>query len=163
MLLSLIRYSLILDGKIFQKCADMSADQFRSYRIITIRKVEMLLKRPLSATEQEVILFPRLCMNVKCRQSAFNSLQDCGKCGMVAFCTQHPEHLAEDHKKWCDSYQLFKELIIFQEEFGKLDPSLPTKILKDTPLNCNTTKQIFGKLGFGKKPSLGSFEQHKMC
>lgn len=140
---------LFLDGRIFSKCSDMSADQFRSYRIVTIRKVAALLQRPLTATEQEVILFPRLCMNEKCRKFGFKELKDCPKCGMVSFCTE--DHLTiDEHEKWCESYRLFKELIIFQEKFGRLDPSLPSKSLRETPLMCNQTKEIVKKLSLGK-------------
>ncbi|XP_073840611.1 uncharacterized protein [Musca autumnalis] len=130
-------------GHIFSKCSDMSPDQFRSYRIIVIRKVSEILQRPLSATEQEVLLFPRLCINLKCRK--FEGLTDCANCGMVAYCKE-PPHLPSEHEKWCKFYQLFKELVMHQEKFGRLDPSLPSKILKDTPLTCNTTKDLFKKL-----------------
>lgn len=129
----------------------MAADHFRSYRIVAIRKVESVLQRPLNATEQEVILFPRLCNNVKCREYQFDKLHDCSECGMVSYCLEHPEHMnPEDHTKWCKSYQLFKELVQFQEKFGRLDPSLPTKILKEVPLSCMNTKEIFHKLGYGE-------------
>lgn len=126
----------------------MTPDQFRSYRIIVIRKVSEILQRPLTATEQEVLLFPRLCINAKCRK--FKGLTDCPNCGMVAYCTE-PLHLVADHDKWCRFYQLFKELVMQQEKFGRLDPSLPSKILKDTPLVCNTTREIFKKLNIGKE------------
>ncbi|XP_065359305.1 uncharacterized protein RhoGAP71E isoform X6 [Calliphora vicina] len=137
------------DGHIFRNCSTMAADHFRSYRIITIRKVESILSRPLNATEQEVILFPRLCNNVQCREYHFDKLHDCSECGMIAYCLEHPEHMnPEDHAKWCKSYQLFKELVQFQEKFGRLDPALPTKILKEIPMTCLNTKQIFHKLGY---------------
>ncbi|XP_075159545.1 rho GTPase activating protein at 71E isoform X4 [Haematobia irritans] len=131
-------------GPIFDKCSDMNPDQFRSYRIVTIRNVSSILQRPLTATEQEVILFPRLCMNAKCRKFEFKSLQDCTDCGMVSYCSD--SHLSAEHKKWCGFYHLFKELIIFQEKFGRLDPGLPTKILKETPEACANTKEVFSKL-----------------
>ncbi|XP_023297280.2 uncharacterized protein LOC111679909 [Lucilia cuprina] len=135
-------------GHIFKNCSTMPADHFRSYRIITIRKVESILERHLNATEQEVILFPRLCNNVKCREYQYEKLHDCSECGMIAYCLEHPEHMnPEDHAKWCKSYQLFKELVQFQEKFGRLDPALPTKILKELPISCLNTKEIFNKLG----------------
>lgn len=128
----------------------MAADEFRSYRIVTIRKVEAILRRSLNATEQEVILFPRLCSNEKCREYQFDKLHDCSECGMISYCFEHPEHMRpEDHAKWCKSYQVFKELIQLQEKFGRLDPALQTKILKETPLMCLDTKQIFNRLGYG--------------
>lgn len=129
----------------------MAADNFRSYRIVTIRKIESILNRPLNATEQEVVLFPRLCNKIQCREFRFDKLHDCSECGMISYCLEHPEHLSpEEHAKWCKSYQIFKELVQFQEKFGRLDPALPTKILKETPLTCLNTQQIYKKLGYGK-------------
>ncbi|KAM7358238.1 uncharacterized protein ACRADG_003291 [Cochliomyia hominivorax] len=137
------------DGHIFKNCSSMAADHFRSYRIVTIRKVETILNRSLNATEQEVILFPRLCNRVQCREYQFDKLHDCSECGMVAYCLEHPEHMnPEVHAKWCKSYQLFKELVQFQEKFGRLDPALPAKILKELPMSCLNTKDIFHKLGY---------------
>uniref|UniRef100_A0A1I8NTR0 MYND-type domain-containing protein n=1 Tax=Stomoxys calcitrans TaxID=35570 RepID=A0A1I8NTR0_STOCA len=135
----------ISGGHIFDKCSDMTPDQFRSYRIVTIRNASSILQRPLTATEQEVILFPRLCMHVKCRKFEFKALQDCADCGMVSYCCD--DHVVAEHKKWCTAYHLFKELIIFQEKFGRLDPGLPSKVLKETPTMCNNTKEVFLKLG----------------
>ncbi|TMW50674.1 hypothetical protein DOY81_004242 [Sarcophaga bullata] len=137
------------DGHIFRNCSTMAADNFRSYRIVTIRKIESVLNRPLNATEQEVVLFPRLCNKIQCREFRFGKLHDCSECGMISYCLEHPEHLSpEEHATWCKSYQIFKELVQFQEKFGRLDPALPTKILKETPLTCLNTQQIFKKLGY---------------
>uniref|UniRef100_A0A1B0FDP4 Uncharacterized protein n=1 Tax=Glossina morsitans morsitans TaxID=37546 RepID=A0A1B0FDP4_GLOMM len=131
---------------IFYKCSDFTSEQFRSYRIITIRKVEAVINRPLTATEQELILFARLCCNVKCREYRFDKLINCNNCGMVSYCRENPQHLLNDHEKWCKAFQLFKQLIIHQEKFGRLEPQLPKKILRDLPANCCKTKDIYKKL-----------------
>ncbi|KAI9588055.1 hypothetical protein GQX74_003901 [Glossina fuscipes] len=131
---------------IFYKCSNFTSEQFRSYRIITIRNVEAVINRPLTATEQELILFGRLCCNVKCREYRFEKLINCNNCGMVSYCRENPQHLPNDHEKWCKAFQLFKQLIIHQEKFGRLEPQLPKKILKDLPVNCCKTKDIYKKL-----------------
>lgn len=138
-------------GHIFYKCGDFSPEQFRSYRIIAIRKTESIINRQLTACEQEVLLFPRICCNIKCREYRFNKLVDCPGCGQVAFCKTAPDHLQKYHHLWCRSYQLFKEMIIFQEKFGKIDPSLPTKVLKDLPMACSNMRQICSKLAVDLK------------
>ncbi|XP_055855031.1 uncharacterized protein LOC129918474 [Episyrphus balteatus] len=138
-------------GHIFYKCGEFTPEQFRSYRIIAIRKVESIINRQLTACEQEVLLFPRICCNINCREYRFNKLTDCTGCGQVSFCKATPEHLQKYHHLWCRSYQLFKEMIIFQEKFGKIDPSMPTKVLKDLPLGCANMKQICTKLAVDLK------------
>uniref|UniRef100_A0A1A9WHZ8 MYND-type domain-containing protein n=1 Tax=Glossina brevipalpis TaxID=37001 RepID=A0A1A9WHZ8_9MUSC len=131
---------------IFYKCSDFTAEQFRSYRIITIRRVEAVVNRSLTATEQELILFGRLCCYANCREYRFDKLINCSNCGMISYCKEKPQHLFNDHEKWCEAFQLFKQLIIHQEKFGRLEPQLPKKILRDLPSNCCKTKDIYKKL-----------------
>uniref|UniRef100_A0A0A1X0N1 Zinc finger MYND domain-containing protein 17 n=1 Tax=Zeugodacus cucurbitae TaxID=28588 RepID=A0A0A1X0N1_ZEUCU len=133
-------------GHIFRKCGEFTAEQFRSYRIVIIRQIESIINRPLTATEQEVILFPRICNNTTCREYDFKKLVDCEHCGQVAYCRDKPEHLNKSHREWCKSYQLFKKLELIQAKFGKVDPSMPMKILRDIPGACCNTKQILSKL-----------------
>ncbi|XP_036327434.1 uncharacterized protein LOC118740044 [Rhagoletis pomonella] len=134
------------DGHIFRKCGEFTAEQFRSYRIVTIRTIESIMNRPLSATEQEVILFPRICCNTSCREYDFKKLVDCEHCGQAAYCSDKPEHLTKTHNQWCQSYQLFKEFELIQARFGQIEPTMPTKILRDIPSACCNTKQILSKL-----------------
>lgn len=70
---------------------------------------------------------------------------------MVSYCRENPQHLLNDHEKWCKAFQLFKQLIIHQEKFGRLEPQLPKKILRDLPANCCKTKDIYKKLNISKK------------
>lgn len=76
-------YFFLTGNHIFYKCGDFSSEQFRSYRIVNIRKVEDTINRSLSATEQEVLLFPRICNDPKCREYKYNKLKDCENCGSV--------------------------------------------------------------------------------
>ncbi|XP_037719703.1 uncharacterized protein LOC119553403 [Drosophila subpulchrella] len=133
----------------FYKCGDFSGEQFRSYRIVCIRQVEKEMNRQLSATEQELLLFPMICGEFKCREHRFKRLSLCGGCGEVAFCKDKPGHRRkEEHAKWCGAYQLFKAFIMFQANFGRLDPSLPNKVLREVPMACSNTKHIMKKLNF---------------
>ncbi|KAH8242311.1 hypothetical protein KR032_000348, partial [Drosophila birchii] len=134
--------------EMFYKCGDFSAEQFRSYRIVCIRQVEKEMNRPLSATEQELLLFPLLCNESKCREHRLKRLSICGGCGEVAFCKDKPEHLSKEHAKWCGSYRLFKAFVMFQAKFGRLEPSLPNKVLKELPMACSNTRQMMKKLNF---------------
>jgi len=135
----------------FYKCGDFSGEQFRSYRIVCIRQVEKEMNRQLSATEQELLLFPMICGEFKCREHRFKRLSLCGGCGEVAFCKDKPGHRRkEEHAKWCGAYQLFKAFIMFQANFGRLDPSLPNKVLRELPMACSNTKHIMKKLNFSK-------------
>ncbi|CAD7006307.1 unnamed protein product [Ceratitis capitata] len=133
-------------GHIFRKCEEFTAEQFRSYRIVMIRQIESIINRPLTATEQEVILFPHICCTPTCREYHFEKLVDCEHCGQVAYCRNKPEHLSKSHQQWCESYQLFKRLELVQAKCGQIDPSMPTKILRDIPGACSNTKQILSKL-----------------
>ncbi|XP_043063658.1 uncharacterized protein LOC122319887, partial [Drosophila ficusphila] len=134
--------------EMFYKCGDFSGEQFRSYRIVCIRQVEKEMNRQLTATEQELLLFPMICGEPKCRENRFQRLAICGGCGEVAFCKDKPGHRSKEHAKWCGSYQLFKAFIMFQAKFGRMEPSLPNKILRELPMACSNTKHMMKKLNF---------------
>ncbi|EDW94569.1 uncharacterized protein LOC6534173 [Drosophila yakuba] len=134
--------------EMFYKCGDFSDEQFRSYRIVCIRQVEKEMNRQLTATERELLLFPLICAESKCREHRFKRLSMCGGCGEVAFCKDKLEHRGKEHAKWCGSYQIFKAFIMFQEKFGRMEPSLPNKILRELPMTCSNTRQMMKKLNF---------------
>ncbi|KAI8037939.1 hypothetical protein M5D96_009440 [Drosophila gunungcola] len=134
--------------EMFYKCGDFSGEQFRSYRIVCIRQVEKEMNRPLSATERELLLFPMICSEPKCREHQFKRLAICGGCGEYAFCKDKPGHRSKEHAKWCGAFQLFKAFIMFQANFGRMEPSLPNKVLRELPMACSSTKHIMKKLNF---------------
>ncbi|XP_017862919.1 PREDICTED: uncharacterized protein LOC108613753 [Drosophila arizonae] len=133
---------------IFHKCGDFSAEQFRSYRIVCIRQVEQAINRSLTPTEQEVLLFPFICGHAKCREHKFKKLTACAQCGEVAFCKGKQDHLSVGHAEWCSAYKLFKAFVMFQAKFGRVEPPLPDKVLREKPSSCSNTKQILKKLNF---------------
>lgn len=154
---------LLEDGHIFHKCGEFTAEQFRSYRLINIRNIESILNRTLDATERELLLFPRICLNPKCREYNWKSLVDCSECGMIAYCKERIGASPKDrvackddinvkqHKNWCKAYSLFKRIIIRQEKCGgRIEPKLPIKILKELPLMASKTHDIYQKLNLSE-------------
>lgn len=133
----------------YKGCSLFNPDEFRSYRLLNLRKLEEILKRKMLPFEKEIILFPRLCIEPNCREFIFENLIGCESCFQVAYCKNIPHHSLEQHKLWCKYYSRFYEIIEFQESFGKIDPSLPTKILSET-IKSNDIKSIFNKLSCGK-------------
>ncbi|XP_060653805.1 uncharacterized protein LOC132789649 [Drosophila nasuta] len=133
---------------VFYKSGDFSPEQFRSYRIVCIRQLEQLINRTLTATEQEVLLFPFICNDAKCREHRYKCLMPCGRCGEIAYCKDKANHLSAGHAAWCESYKLFKTFVMRQAKFGRLEPALPYEVLRETPVNCSNTRQILKKLKF---------------
>ncbi|KAL7734981.1 hypothetical protein ACLKA6_011246 [Drosophila palustris] len=133
---------------VFYKSGDFSAEQFRSYRIVCIRQLEKTMNRSLTATEQEVLLFPFICSHVKCREHRFKRLKACTRCGEVAFCKDKLNHLSDSHAAWCATYRLFKQFVMRQFKFGRLEPPLPDEILREAPVSCSNTREIMKRLKF---------------
>lgn len=108
--------------------------------------------------EREILLFPRLCCARTCREWRQQSLIECKQCGQVSYCAAYPEHLPQIHEKWCKSFNLYQKIVLRQKNFGRIEPSLPSKImLKPYPLSDNIDdvfknlyKNYGGKLIFYK-------------
>lgn len=146
-----IKYSFIFTipgHDIFYKSGDFSAEQFRSYRIVCIRQFEQLINRNLTATEQEVLLFPLICNESKCREHRLKRLARCTRCGEVAYCQDKPQHLNASHAAWCPIYRLFKTFVMLQAKFGRIEPPLPDEVLRELPSSCSDSRQIMQKLNF---------------
>ncbi|KAH8370432.1 hypothetical protein KR093_003449, partial [Drosophila rubida] len=133
---------------VFYRSGDFSAEQFRSYRIVCIRQLEQLINRTLTATEQEVLLFPFVCNDAKCREHRYKRLTSCARCGEIAFCKDKASHLSASHVAWCEAYRLFKTFVMRQAKYGRLEPALPYEVLRETPVNCSNTRQILKRLKF---------------
>jgi len=138
--------SLKLSVKYLQGYLHVSFLSPRSFLYVVV--FQLVAKQSL--TERELLLFPLICADSKCREHRFKRLSMCGGCGEVAFCKDKPEHRGKEHAKWCGAYQIFKAFIMFQEKFGRMEPSLPSKILRELPMACSNTKQMMKKLSFSK-------------
>jgi hypothetical protein len=49
----------------------------------------------------------------------------------VSHCTEHT--LSDDHLKFCSSYALFQNIILRQKSYGKIEVTLPHRVLKKSP------------------------------
>ncbi|EZA49965.1 hypothetical protein X777_11453 [Ooceraea biroi] len=84
---------------------ELSADEYRVYRLKLIEIVAHRLARPLELWEREILLYPRICRG--CRRFS-KMLRCCEACGVELFCEDH-DH---GHEKWCREFQkLFLHLL----------------------------------------------------
>ena len=126
----------------------LNDQEYRNLRIHTLNTVENMLKRPLQAYEREILLFPRMCVEPKCREWVQFLLMECKNCRQVSYCKANPEHLSSSHDKWCKSYLLYQKLVLRQKILGRIDPILPAKILMESislPQNIDETFKIMYK------------------
>lgn len=133
-------------GHIYNNARVVNSNDYRSLRVHTLNICENLLKRPLQTFEREILLFPRLCSTSNCREWRQNQLTDCPSCHQVAYCTAYPEHLIENHQRWCKSFQLYEKLVVKQSVSGRIEPMLPTKIINKPYEMPNNIDDIFKDL-----------------
>lgn len=133
-------------GHIYNNARVVNSNDYRSLRVHTLNICENLLKRPLQTFEREILLFPRLCGTASCREWRQNQLTDCSSCHQVAHCTAHPEHLIDNHQRWCKSFQLYEKLVVKQSVSGRIEPMLPTKIINKAYALPNNIDDIFKDL-----------------
>lgn len=133
-------------GHIYNNARVVNNNDYRSLRVHTLNICENLLKRPLQTFEREILLFPRLCGTASCREWRQNQLTDCPSCHQVAYCTAQPEHLIENHQRWCKSFQLYEKLVVKQSVSGRIEPTLPTRIINKPYALPNNIDDIFKDL-----------------
>lgn len=133
-------------GHIYNNARVVNSNDYRSLRVHTLNICENLLKRPLQTFEREILLFPRLCGTATCREWRQNQLTDCPACHQVAYCTAHPDHLIENHQRWCKSFQLYEKLVVKQSVSGRIEPLLPTKIITKPYELPNNIDDVFKDL-----------------
>ncbi|KPJ03900.1 Zinc finger MYND domain-containing protein 17 [Papilio xuthus] len=116
---------------IYSDTQNVSGQNYRLIRMQMILSCEKVLKRKLLPWEQEVLLYPRMCADVTCREWRQTKLMDCDGCGQVSYCIENPEHLPPTHQRWCKPYALYQKLVLHQQEHGRLEPRLPGKVMVD--------------------------------
>ncbi|CAH4032250.1 unnamed protein product [Pieris brassicae] len=114
---------------IYGDAKNIIGHDFRVLRMEIIISCEKMLKRKLVPWEQEALLYPRICNNSACREWRQGLLTDCQGCGQISYCTEHPAHLPISHQRWCKSYALYQKLVSYQQKLGRLEPTLPTKVM----------------------------------
>ncbi|CAH1641697.1 unnamed protein product [Spodoptera littoralis] len=117
---------------IYGDAKNLTGHDYRLIRMQMIVSCEKVLKRRLVPWEQEALLYPRICAHVPCREWRQNKLSDCQGCGQISYCTDNPDHFPKSHSRWCKSYSLYEKLVSYQQTKGRLEPKMPTKVLKET-------------------------------
>ncbi|RLU15672.1 hypothetical protein DMN91_011427 [Ooceraea biroi] len=106
---------------------ELSADEYRVYRLKLIEIVAHRLARPLELWEREILLYPRICRG--CRRFS-KMLRCCEACGVELFCEDH-DH---GHEKWCREFQVFRRVLFLQHGNGHVNPELPNASSQKNPL-----------------------------
>ncbi|XP_014363764.2 uncharacterized protein LOC106715042 [Papilio machaon] len=114
---------------IYSDTQNVSGQNYRLIRMHMILSCEKVLKRKLLPWEQEALLYPRMCIDVTCREWRQTKLMDCDGCGQVSYCIENPDHLPPVHQRWCKPYALYQKLVLYQQEHGRLEPRLPGKVM----------------------------------
>ncbi|VVC93909.1 unnamed protein product [Leptidea sinapis] len=114
---------------LYEGSKNITGHEYRMLRMQAIISCEKVLKRKLVPWEQEMLLYPRICAEVVCREWRQSRLTDCQRCGQIAYCADQPDHFPASHKRWCNSYSLYQKLINHQQTKGRLEPKLPSKVM----------------------------------
>ncbi|KAF9790109.1 hypothetical protein SFRURICE_005958 [Spodoptera frugiperda] len=96
---------------IYGVAKNLTGHDYRLIRMQMIVSCEKVLKRRLVPWEQEALLYPRVCAHVPCREWRQSKLSDCQGCGQ--------------------SYSLYEKLVSYQQTKGRLEPKMPTKVLRE--------------------------------
>ncbi|KAG6451726.1 hypothetical protein O3G_MSEX007328 [Manduca sexta] len=114
---------------IYAEAKNITGQNYRLLRMQMILSCEKVLKRRLVPWEQEALLYPRICADVRCREWRQTRLKDCEGCGQISYCANSLDHLPLSHQRWCKSYALYQKLVTYQQTKGRLEPKLPTKVM----------------------------------
>lgn len=114
-------------GHIYNNAKILSPSDFRNLRVHTLNLCTSSLKRPLQAFEQEMLLFPKLCLFAECRNWKSADLISCNKCHHVFYCKEHADdsQLAAKHNQWCSTLAMYQKIVTTKRD----DPILPDFIL----------------------------------
>lgn len=122
--------------------SELSADDYRVYRLKLIEIVQYRLDRPLQLWEKEILLYPRVCCGCH-RFSA--TLRCCPACGIGLFCENHDG----GHVKWCRESQVFRRMLFMQHKNGHVEPEIPDVFPKESlhlPDNFDRlTARLYGR------------------
>lgn len=150
----LTKFSLFLGGHVYNMTKHLSPMEFQNLKAHTIYLCEQFLNRSLQPFEREIFIYPRMCHEVTCREWRYNLLEDCFECGQVSeffktlqapfqvenphivnfkvsHCKSHP--LSVNHLKFCRSYALYQKIILRERSYGRIDVTLPHRVLKKLP------------------------------
>ncbi|KAL0121593.1 hypothetical protein PUN28_006845 [Cardiocondyla obscurior] len=103
--------------------SELSADDYRVFRLKLIEIVQCRLNRPLQLWEKEILLYPRVCC--KCRRFS-TALKCCPTCEITLFCENHND----GHEEWCREFQVFHKVLFMQYKIGHVNPEIPDTFQK---------------------------------
>lgn len=110
-------------GQALSLFSELTADDYRVYRLKLIEIVECRLVRSLELWEKEILLYPRVCRVCRCFSK---DLRCCPMCGIELFCEEHKS----GHEEWCREFQVFRRILITQRKTGYVNPEIPDTIQK---------------------------------
>lgn len=119
---------------------NLSADEYRSFRVELLQIVELALGRRLELWEREILLYPRLCR--LCHSC--DDLKPCLECHMEYFCDD-PSHM-ENHKNHCEEFRIFRTILAMQKENGFAAPKIPDYFLSQTDEVPSTFDELVKKI-----------------
>lgn len=64
----------------------------------------------------------------------------------MSHCIANPTHLPDAHAKWCKAFALYQKLVVRQKNYGRIEPSLPSKIMSKQYQLPNTIDEAFKNL-----------------
>lgn len=132
-------------GHVYNMSKNLSEMEFRNLKSYTIFLCEQFLNRILQPFEREIFLFPRLCHESSCREWRNDLLIDCKKCEQVSHCSVHKLPSIE-HDLFCRDFALFQKIILRQKSYGKIDVTLPRRVLKQQPILSQDITDTLGLL-----------------
>nr|XP_049706087.1 titin isoform X1 [Helicoverpa armigera] len=131
---------------IYGDAKNLTGHDYRLIRMQMIVSCEKVLKRRLVPWEQEALLYPRVCAHVPCREWRQSKLSDCQGCGQISFCTENPDHFPKTHSRWCKSYSLYEKLVCYQQTKGRLEPKMPTKVLREPQMIPEKINEVLASM-----------------
>uniref|UniRef100_A0A2A4JYP6 MYND-type domain-containing protein n=1 Tax=Heliothis virescens TaxID=7102 RepID=A0A2A4JYP6_HELVI len=131
---------------IYGDAKNLTGHDYRLIRMQMIVSCEKVLKRRLVPWEQEALLYPRVCAHVPCREWRQSKLSDCQGCGQISFCTDNADHFPKSHSRWCKSYSLYEKLVCYQQTKGRLEPKMPTKVLREPQMIPEKINEVLASM-----------------
>lgn len=135
--------------------SELSADDYRVYRLKLIEIVQYRLDRPLQLWEKEILLYPRVCCG--CHRFS-TTLRCCPACGIGLFCENHDG----GHVKWCRESQVFRRMLFMQHKNGHVEPEIPDVFPKESLHLLDNFDQLTARL-YGRSTYYCNMDCYTYC
>ncbi|KAH0951137.1 hypothetical protein HN011_004534 [Eciton burchellii] len=139
--------------------SQLSANEYRVYRLKLIEIVAFRLGRPLEFWEREILLYPRVCCICRCSSQ---TLRCCGECGIELFCEDHSDRDSH-HEKWCREFRVFGKILFMQHTDGHVEPDMPNPPPRKSPLRLpNDLDSLMAQL-YNRSAYYRDMDCHTYC